>query len=74
MKNSLMEKILGNTKLLYRGSRDGFTHKAFHSLCDNQGPTIILIRSSQEQVFGGYASVSWNSEGEKFGDGKSFLF
>lgn len=30
-------------KLLMRGSRDGYTSKAFHELCDNKGPTLTVI-------------------------------
>jgi hypothetical protein len=32
--------------LLYRGMRDGFEEKDFHSLCDNKGATVVLVRSS----------------------------
>ena len=32
------------TTLKYVGSSDGFTPEAFHSKCDNQGPTITLFK------------------------------
>ena len=32
----------------------------FHSLCDNIGPTVTLVRVKQN-VFGGYADKNWNS-------------
>eukprot|EP00957_Ditylum_brightwellii_P085790 6525358-Ditylum_brightwellii.AAC.1 len=34
------------TKLLYRASRDGWGASKFHSKCDNQGPTLTVIRST----------------------------
>lgn len=48
-------------KLLYRGSRDSMTAAAFHALCDDQRPTLVLIRCNKGWVFGGYAGTSWNS-------------
>lgn len=30
--------------LLYRGSRDGFSAKSFHSTCDERGPTITVVK------------------------------
>lgn len=46
-------------ELIYRGSRDGFTAKSFHTICDGKGPTLSLIKSEHEKVFGGFASISW---------------
>jgi hypothetical protein len=48
-------------KLLYRGSRDGFAAADFHRLCDGKGRTLTVVQTPQGCVFGGYASVSWNS-------------
>lgn len=48
--------------LLYRASTDGKTHAAFHRCCDNEGPTLVLIKS-EENIFGGYTSKSWESPG-----------
>ena len=36
-------------KLIYRGSRDGFKAIDFHTKCDNQGPTISIIKSLSEE-------------------------
>ena len=61
--------INGTATLLYRGSTDGFEAKAFHDKCNDKGPTLCVI-SSNHQVFGGYASSSWNSNGDYYkGDG-----
>jgi hypothetical protein len=64
-----------NLSLLYKATRDGFSCKNFHSLCDNQGPTICLIKSEFGKTFGGYAHPSWQSlEKGSYSGGKSFLF
>lgn len=61
--------------LLYRSTRDGFDATAFHSKCDNKGPTITIVKSkSNDTVFGGFSSVSWNSLGLYIADPNAFLY
>ena len=61
-------------ELLFRGTRDGMTANEFHRKCDNQGPTITLIKNNKDHIFGGYASISWTSGNENKNAPKSFLF
>ena len=61
-------------ELLYRGTRDGSESKTFHNKCDNQGPTICLCENEKGNIFGGYASISWDSSGENKSANGSFLF
>ena len=42
-----------NLNMIYRGSRDGFEFKDFHSKCAVKA-TIIVILSEHNQLFGGY--------------------
>ena len=46
-------------KLLYRASEHGYTASSFHQYCDDQGPTLIVIKSSGGWIFGGYTTKSW---------------
>ena len=48
-----------NCKLLYRASRNGWAASNFHSCCDNKGPTVTVVRSSNGYVFGGYTEQPW---------------
>ena len=59
----LLKEWLGDYKwkLLYRASEHGYTAKSFHECCDDQGPTLVLIKSSEGCIFGGYTTQSWNS-------------
>jgi TLD len=41
--------------------RDGFTAADFHKHCDDKGPTLTIIHSSQGFLFGGYSPVPWDS-------------
>ena len=62
-------------ELIYRGTRDGSESKTFHNKCDNQGPTIILCKNEKDNIFGGYASISWTSDNGKYHTANgSFLF
>jgi hypothetical protein len=46
-------------ELLFRATRDGWTGADFHRLCDNQGATVTVVRSTNGNVFGGFAHVPW---------------
>eukprot|EP00347_Sterkiella_histriomuscorum_P006620 403352073 len=61
-------------KLLYCGSRDGFTVDKFHELCDNKGLTVCFILSEYGLVFGGYTSISWTSDYKWYSDPTAFVF
>jgi hypothetical protein len=58
---------------LYRASEHGFTAAAFHQLCDNQGPTVVLIRKENGQVAAGYSCVSWKSGNSSVENPRGFL-
>ncbi len=48
--------------LIYKATRDGFPSADFHRCCNNQGPTLTVVRSNDGgYLFGGYTSVSWGS-------------
>ena len=62
-------------ELQYRGTRDGMTHKEYHNKCDNLGKSIILIQNDKNNIFGGYASMSWKIEKCQYQNApNSFLF
>jgi hypothetical protein len=46
---------------LFRGSEHEFSAAAFHRLCDNKGPTVVIVKSGNGRVAAGYSSVSWKS-------------
>ena len=60
---------------LFNAGDSGWTNvSAFHASCDNKGPTIVLIRTSDGKSYGGYTSVSWVGTGSYQPDGQAFLF
>jgi hypothetical protein len=49
-------------KLIFRGSRDGFTAKQFHKICDNQSRTVTIIKvKDSNEILGGYNPIEWKN-------------
>ena len=61
-------------KLLYRGTRDGMNSYNFHDKCDNNGKTICLFLNDKGNLFGGYSSIPWTSNGGNKTANDCFLF
>ncbi len=60
-------------KLLYRGSEQEFSNANFQRLVANQQPTLHIIKSEHDHIFGGCAFEKYPTAGEKRDD-KAFLF
>ena len=78
-KKEYINKILEWTglkrmNLLYRGTRDGMNANAFHNKCDNKGKTICLFLNDNGNIFGGYSSIPWASNGVEKTANDCFLF
>ena len=50
-------------ELLWKGTRDGFKASDFHTRCDKKGPTVTVIKSQHDKIFGGFTSESWGFAG-----------
>ncbi|PKK59940.1 hypothetical protein RhiirC2_271365 [Rhizophagus irregularis] len=54
-------------ELIFRGSRDGFTPKKFHEICDNQSRTVAIIKvKDSNEILGGYNPIKWKDSNEIF--------
>jgi len=51
------DKCGSDTKLLYCASRDGWQASTFHEKCDDHGPTITIIRTTEGYIFGGFCDL-----------------
>ena len=47
-------------KLIYRASNNSFSYDDFHEYCDDKGPTLIIMRTLEGWILGGYTTQSWN--------------
>lgn len=57
----------------YRMTRDGYSAKAFHQNCAGLKPTVALVKSDMNAIFGGITYESWDDNQLKF-DPKAYLF
>ncbi|CAG8517999.1 12675_t:CDS:2 [Dentiscutata heterogama] len=68
-----LEEYRYSFELLYTTKTQGKNNETFHKLCDNRGPTLVVINTLDGYI-GGYTSISWSSDGEKKNDEYSFIF
>ncbi|GES93521.1 hypothetical protein GLOIN_2v1782772 [Rhizophagus clarus] len=62
-------------ELLLRGSRDGFSPKKFHELCNGKPYTVTFIKvKGTEEILGGYNLLKWESFGDWIKNRESFIF
>lgn len=45
----------------YHALSDGWETSTFHSLCDDQGSTLAIVRVNN-YIFGGFTSISWGGK------------
>ena len=47
-------------ELIFKMSEMGTKSKYFHKYCDNKGPSLILIKTKNNKIFGGFTHLNWN--------------
>lgn len=80
----MFDKLISNTFLcffiqwhcIYSSFEDGRSfNRLEYALLGYTGPTVILVKTSGQQVLGGYASDAWkDAKGEFYGGTDCFLF
>ena len=57
-------------------SEKGSDSKEFHKYCDNKGPTLVLIKTTKNKIFGGFTPLNWENKGEYIVDesNQTFIF
>ena len=41
-------------------SINGRTSKDFHKYCDNKGPTLTIVKTTKNKIFGGFTPLNWD--------------
>ena len=62
------------TNLLFNSKNDGDLVATFFNKVANKFPTLIIIKSTNNYIFGGYSSVEWKCDGKWYSDNNSFIF
>ena len=50
-------------KLLFRASEHEYSTHSFHKYCNDQNPTLVIIKSTGGWIFGGYTTNNWEGTG-----------
>ena len=63
-------------ELIFRMSENGSSNEAFHKYCDNRGPTLVLIKTTKNRIFGGFTPLNWDCKSRDVLDNsnQTFLF
>ena len=77
--NWILEKINKDSlefKLIFRMDEKNYKSEEFHKACDNQGPTLILIKTKTQRTFGGFTPLNWDKTGGGIKDeqNQTFIF
>ena len=61
---------------IFKMSVNGTNSEDFHNICDNKGPTLTLIKTTKNKVFGGFTPLNWNNDKGNIYDelNQSFIF
>ncbi|KAJ5078429.1 hypothetical protein M0811_04754 [Anaeramoeba ignava] len=50
----------------FSAKRDGFNSKNWHKAVDNKGKTLIIIKTTEDFIFGGFTQVGWTNDKSKW--------
>ncbi|KAJ5078554.1 hypothetical protein M0811_04879 [Anaeramoeba ignava] len=59
----------------FSAKRDGFNSQNWHKAVDGKGKTLVIIKTKQNFIFGGFTQVGFkHSYGESINDSSAFIF
>ena len=63
-------------ELIFRMSENGDNSSDFHKYCDGVGPTLILIKTDRDRIFGGFTPLNWGTKNVEVYDkmNRTFIF
>ncbi|KAJ5077016.1 hypothetical protein M0811_00336 [Anaeramoeba ignava] len=50
----------------FSAKRDGFKAKKWHSICDDKGKTLVIIKTKDNYIFGGFTQVGFTNDKSKW--------
>ncbi|KAJ5067119.1 pep-cterm sorting domain-containing protein [Anaeramoeba ignava] len=60
------DEFFSKMKLGFSATRDGFKAKKWHSICDNKGKTLVIIKTKDNFIFGGFTQVGFTTNKSKW--------
>ena len=68
-------KNIINLEKIFVMSINGSASKDFHKYCDNKGPTLTIVKTTKNKIFGGFTPLNWDNSGSKIDiDNQTFIF
>ncbi|KAJ5071812.1 pep-cterm sorting domain-containing protein [Anaeramoeba ignava] len=69
------DDFFSRMRLGFSAKRDGFTGTKWHDICDDKGKTLVVIKTTDNYIFGGFTQVGWSKGPNRWiQDSDSFLF
>ena len=74
--DSYLKEWIGSytMKLIYRASEHGFKAESFHKYSNIKDPTLIIMKSTDGWIFGGYTTQSWESFSDVYNHDSSYSY
>ena len=69
-----INKNINKFELIFKMSENGSKSEDFHKYCDNKGPTLILIKTTKDKIFGGFTPLNWDNKKEYIYDKSTQTF
>ena len=71
-----INKKVNKFDLIFKMSKNGSKGSDFHNYCDNQGSTLILVKTSENKIIGGFTPLNWEKGKGSLIDesGQTFIF
>ena len=54
-----INKKINKFDLIFKMSKNGSKGSDFHNYCDNQGSTLIIVKTSENKIIGGFTPLNW---------------
>ncbi|KAJ5075755.1 pep-cterm sorting domain-containing protein [Anaeramoeba ignava] len=69
------DEFIYKMKLGFSAKRDGFSAQKWHEKCDNKGKTLVIIKTKDNFIFGGFTKVGFISGNNRYiKDPNAFIF
>ncbi|KAJ5067815.1 btb/poz protein [Anaeramoeba ignava] len=68
------DEFFSKMKKGFSAKRDGFSSYKWHEAVDNKGKTLVIIKTKDNFIFGGFTEVGFNGNKGNINDPNAFIF
>ena len=73
--NERLNRKISDLEKIYQATVDGDTTAKFHTKCDDHSNTLIIIKATNDKIFGAFTSLAYHSlNGQYYYDSNAFIF